>query len=135
LEGEKIILITNIIFIKIIHLKLLSTINTVMSIANETAEKDKLIRLASETISKLNENVEEIGEKIRKNTTNKALNKSSLNELYDNYCKRGDCKDIDDVNNLLQYLEDSLSSTNDQNVKDKIKNAIKQVKETLQIKY
>ena len=108
---------------------------TTMSIANETAEKDKLIRLASETISKLNENVEEIGEKIRKNTTNKALNKSSLNELYDNYCKRGDCKDIDDVNNLLQYLEDSLSSTNDENVKDKIKNAIRQVKETLQIKY
>ena len=34
-----------------------------------------------------------------------------------------------------QYLEDSLSSTNDENVKDKIKNAIRQVKETLQIKY
>ena len=131
---KKIILITNIIFIKIIHLKLLS-MNINNEYANETAEKDKLIRLASETISKLNQNVEEIGEKIRKNTTNKALNKSSLNELYDNYCKRGDCKDIDDVNNLLQYLEDSLSSTNDENVKDKIKNAIRQVKETLQIKY
>jgi hypothetical protein len=84
------------------YIKLLSKNITIMSIANETAEKDKLIKLASETISKLNENVEEVGEKIRKNTRNKALNKSSLNELYNNYCKRGDCKDIDDVNNLLR---------------------------------
>jgi hypothetical protein len=106
-----------------------------MSIANETAEKDKLINLASETISKLNENVEEIGEKLRKNTGNKALNNNSLNELYNNYCKKGDCKDIDDVNNLLQYLEDSLSATNDNDVKSKIKNAISQVKSTLEIKY
>jgi len=106
-----------------------------MSIANETAEKDKLINLASETISKLNENVEEIGEKLRRNTGNKALNNNSLNELYNNYCKKGDCKDIDDVNNLLQYLEDSLSATNDNDVKSKIKNAISQVKSTLEIKY
>jgi hypothetical protein len=106
-----------------------------MSIANETAEKDKLIKLASETISKLNENVEEVGEKLRNNTRNKSLNNSYLNELYNNYCKRGDCKDIDDVNNLLRYLEDSLSSTKDEDVKSKIKNAISQVKETVQIKY
>jgi hypothetical protein len=108
---------------------------TIMSIANETAEKDKLIKLASETISKLNENVEEVGEKLRNNTKNKSLNNSSLNKLYDNYCKRGDCKDIDDVNNLLQYLEDSLKATNDDDVKNKIKNAISQVKATLEIKY
>ena len=106
-----------------------------MSIAEETAEKDKLMKLASETILKLNENVEEIGEKLRNNTKNKSLNKSSLNDLYNNYCKRGNCKDIDDVNNLLQYLEDSLSTTNDKNVKNKIKNAIRKVKDTLQIKY
>ena len=106
-----------------------------MSIANETAEKDKLIKLASETISKLNENVEEVGEKLRNNTRNKSLNNSSLNELYNNYCKRCDCKDIDDVNNLLQYLEDSRSATKDEDVKNKIKNAISQVKETVQIKY
>lgn len=108
---------------------------TTMSIANETAEKDKLIKLASETILKLNENVEEVGEKLRNNTKNKSLNNSSLNKLYDNYCKRGDCKDIDDVNNLLQYLEDSLSATKDEDVKSKIKNAISQVKSTLEIKY
>lgn len=132
---KKIILIKIIFVIKIIHLKLLSMNITTMSIANETAEKDKLIKLASETISKLNENVEEVGEKLRNNTRNKSLNNSSLNELYNNYCKRGDCKDIDDVNNLLQYLEDSLSATKDEDVKSKIKNAISQVKSTLEIKY
>ena len=58
-----------------------------------------------------------------------------LDELYNNYCKRGDCKDIDDVNHLLQYLEDSLSATKDDNVKSKIKNAISQVKDTVHIKY
>lgn len=106
-----------------------------MSIAQETAEKDQLIKLASETIEKINQNVEAIGEKIKKNTTNKALISSSLNELYNNYCKKGNCKDIDDVNNLIQYLEDSLTATNDTDVKNKIKNAISQVKATLEIKY
>ena len=117
------------------YVKLLSKNITIMSIAKETAEKDELIKLASETILKLNESVENIGEKIRNNNTNKALNKNSLNKLYNNYCKRGNCKDIDDVNNLLKYLEDSLSATKDNNVKSKIKNAITQVKDTLQIKY
>lgn len=106
-----------------------------MSIATETAEKDKLLQLAAETINKLNKNVRDVGEKIKENPTNKALNKHSLNELYDNYCKRGNCKDIDDINNLLQYLEDSLTATKDPNVKNKIQNSIRQVKETLQIKY
>ena len=106
-----------------------------MSIANETAEKDKLLKLASETIEKLNQNVEDIGEKIRKNTTNNSLNKDSLNEIYENYCKRGNCKDIDDVNNLLQYLEDSIKATSDKDVKNKIRHATTQVKDTLDIKY
>ena len=38
-----------------------------MSISNEVAERDKLLDLASETISKLNKRVDEIGEKIHNN--------------------------------------------------------------------
>jgi hypothetical protein len=80
-----------------------------MSISNEVAERDKLLDLASETISKLNKRVDEIGEKIHNNDN--SSNNQSLKQLYDNYCKRGDCKDI------------------------KIRNAIQQVKSTLDIKY
>ena len=42
-----------------------------MSISNEVAERDKLLDLASETISKLNEKVDEIGEKIHNNDKTK----------------------------------------------------------------
>lgn len=103
-----------------------------MSISNEVAERDKLLDLASETITKLNERVDDIGEKIHNNNSS---SNHSLKELYDNYCKRGDCKDIDQVNSLLKYLEDSLQSTNNEEVKSKIRNAIQQVKSTLEIKY
>lgn len=104
-----------------------------MSISNEVAERDKLLDLASETITKLNKRVDEIGEKIHNNDN--SSNNQSLKQLYDNYCKRGDCKDIDHVNNLLKYLEDSLKATKNEEVKSKIRNAIQQVKSTLDIKY
>ena len=103
-----------------------------MSISNEVAERDKLLDLASETITKLNERVDDIGEKIHNNNSS---SNQSLKQLYDNYCKRGDCKDIDQVNSLLKYLEDSLQSTNNEEVKSKIRNTIQQVKSTLDIKY
>ena len=54
-----------------------------MSISNEVAERDKLLDLASETISKLNEKVDEIGEKIHNNDN--SSNNQSLRQLYDNF--------------------------------------------------
>ena len=61
-------------------------------------------------------------------------NKQSI-KLYHNFCKRGDCREIDYVNSLIKYLEDSLSVTSDENIKIKIRNAIKQIKDSVGIKY
>ena len=105
-----------------------------MSIAKETADRDKLLDLAAETIQKLNRNVEDIGENI-KNSRNPSLKKHSLLTLYEDFCKKGDCKDIDNMNSLLQYLEESYETAKNKEVKNRIRNAIYQVKETLNIKY
>ena len=105
-----------------------------MSIAKETAERDELLKLAANTIQKINKKVEDVGKNMN-NSTNPFLHRESLKKLYENFCSKGDCSDIDNVNNLIQYLEDSYNTTNDPNVKQRIKIALNQVKQTLNIKY
>ena len=99
---------------------------------SEIPNLDKILKIAQDGINNLEETVSSIGEKLVDNPNSR--NKHSI-KLYHNFCKRGDCPEIDYVNSLIKYLEDSLSVTNDENIKIKIRNAIKQIKDSVGIKY
>jgi hypothetical protein len=103
-----------------------------MSISNDILERDELLKTIDEAVKKLNKDVEDIGEKIK---TSDNVHMKKLQKNYEEYCKTGDCEDIDHINNLLQYLENSYDTAKTSNVKDKIKVAMSQVKNMLDIKY
>jgi len=88
------------------------------------AERDELIQKLNNALNMVCEEVENVKKRV-----NKTENPHMKNILPESENEQGA------IDNLLSYLEESLQSTDDKQVKKKIKLAMKQVSSTIKKKY